>query len=196
MVNHTTRLGKQHILEIAEMLFTENGYQSVSIRDIAQASGVTNAAIYYHFPSKEALFDEVVEKHAEKLADRMDKAREQATETQDRIKAILGEYARQVFERRSPLFSLHRKPDKNHSEQVHKNHYRQIKRILTPLENTLRIAFEQGELRQIPDDFSPAFLLLGLFHGMLQQRKYCTDKKINSRDIELVVDIFWHGIKQ
>ena len=118
MTTQTTRLGKQHLLETAEQLFTEHGYQAVSIRDIAQASGVTNAALYYHFPNKEALFDEVIEYHAEKLAQRLLEASINAESTRDKMAAMLTEYAAHVSERRSPLFSLRRKADKAHLEQV------------------------------------------------------------------------------
>ena len=191
-----TRLGKQHLLKVAEQLFTEHGYQAVSIRDIAQASGVTNAALYYHFPSKEALFDEVIEHHADKLAQRLQEAGAGANIPRERLGAMLTEYATHVFERRSPLFSLHRKSDDTNREQVKKQHGRLVRRILAPLEETLQIAIDQGELRQIPDDYSPASLLLGLFHGMLQHRKHATNCQITPDDIELVIDIFWDGMKR
>jgi AcrR family transcriptional regulator len=192
------RLGKQHLLETAEQLFTEHGYQAVSIRDIAQASGVTNAALYYHFSSKEALFDEVLDYHAGKLTQRLEQASAQASDTRGKLRAILGEYAIRVSERRSPLFSLRRKPENpspEQIEQIKQRHRRLVKQLLAPLENTLQMATEQGELRPLSEDHSPASLLIGLFHGMLQHCKNTTDGQINSADIELVIDIFWSGLK-
>jgi len=190
----STRLGKQHLLETAEQLFTENGYQAVSIRDIAQASGVTNAALYYHFSSKEALFDEVLEYHADKLAQRMEQASMQASDTRGKLKAILSEYAIQVSERRSMIFSLRRKPDKVNQEQVKKQHRFMVQRLLAPLENTLQAAIEQGELQRLAPDYSPASLLVGLFHGMLQHRKNVNNFEVDTEDIELIIDIFWNGL--
>jgi AcrR family transcriptional regulator len=40
----------------AERLFLQYGYSGTSISMIAEALGVTKAALYYHFPDKEALF--------------------------------------------------------------------------------------------------------------------------------------------
>lgn len=191
-----TRLGKQHLLEVAEQLFTEHGYQAVSIRDIAQASGVTNAALYYHFSSKEALFDEVINHHTKTIAQRMEQAGAQQDNVRAKLFAILDEYAKLVSERRSLLFSLRRNSDEVSQEQVKNQHAQLVHHMLTPLENTLQMATDQGDLREIPDDYSPASLLLGLFHGMLQHRKHATDSKITSDDIELVIDIFWSGLKQ
>lgn len=44
------------ILWTASMLFMENGYESVSLQQIAKACQVTKASIYYHFTSKPELF--------------------------------------------------------------------------------------------------------------------------------------------
>jgi AcrR family transcriptional regulator len=40
------------ILDIALELFTEQGYDKTSLRDIAERLGTTKAALYYHFKSK------------------------------------------------------------------------------------------------------------------------------------------------
>ena len=43
------------MLVAARRLFTERGYLGTSMRDIAAEVGLTNAALYYHFPSKEEI---------------------------------------------------------------------------------------------------------------------------------------------
>ena len=52
---------KNKIKETAAKLFADNGYTSTSMREIAAAVGVTKAALYYHYPNKEAIFRAVVE---------------------------------------------------------------------------------------------------------------------------------------
>ena len=47
------RSTRQRILDIALELFTENGFDKTSLREIADRLGFTKAAIYYHFASKE-----------------------------------------------------------------------------------------------------------------------------------------------
>ena len=46
---------KQRILEIAAELFARKGYTGTTIADIAGELGTTTAALYYHFPSKQAI---------------------------------------------------------------------------------------------------------------------------------------------
>lgn len=45
-----------NILENAFQLFGRFGYEGVSIGDIAERSGLSKGALYWHFPGKEALF--------------------------------------------------------------------------------------------------------------------------------------------
>ncbi|MDZ8056598.1 MAG: TetR/AcrR family transcriptional regulator [Aulosira sp. ZfuVER01] len=59
--------GRERILEEAEQLFRTRGYNTVAMRDIANAVGIRQASLYYHFPSKEQLFvavnERVFERH-------------------------------------------------------------------------------------------------------------------------------------
>ena len=47
------------ILDVAQRLFTEQGFDGTSLRQIADAVGTTKAAVYYHFPAKEHLLVEL-----------------------------------------------------------------------------------------------------------------------------------------
>ena len=44
--------GELAILEAAERLFAQQGYDGVSMRTIAREAGVSKANIYHHFDSK------------------------------------------------------------------------------------------------------------------------------------------------
>lgn len=51
---------KEQIALAATRLFARLGYDGTSIRDIAEASGVTKPALYYHFKSKEELYKWII----------------------------------------------------------------------------------------------------------------------------------------
>ncbi len=46
---------RERILAVAQVRFTEKGYEATSLREIAEDLGITKAALYYHFPSKSDL---------------------------------------------------------------------------------------------------------------------------------------------
>src|SRR5271170_1952637 len=50
---------RERILDIALELFTEQGYDKTSLRDIAERLGTTKAALYYHFERKEDILLEL-----------------------------------------------------------------------------------------------------------------------------------------
>jgi AcrR family transcriptional regulator len=50
---------RERILDVAERLFMDNGYEATSMRTITSAAEVNLAAVNYHFGSKEALLCEV-----------------------------------------------------------------------------------------------------------------------------------------
>ena len=56
---------KERILEEALQLFSQNGYTGTSMNDIAAKLGVTKAALYKHYKSKQEILDSIVEKASE-----------------------------------------------------------------------------------------------------------------------------------
>ena len=46
---------RDRILDVALDLFIEQGYDKASLREVAERVGVTKAALYYHFSSKEEI---------------------------------------------------------------------------------------------------------------------------------------------
>lgn len=52
---------KQEILEKIEHLFYQKSFREVSMQDIADLLNMKKASLYYHFPSKEHILQEVVE---------------------------------------------------------------------------------------------------------------------------------------
>ena len=52
---------KEKIVETALELFSRQGYDGVSVRDIARAVGIRESSLYNHFENKRAIFDGIVD---------------------------------------------------------------------------------------------------------------------------------------
>jgi AcrR family transcriptional regulator len=66
----TRRAGSEtrtEILRIALDLFTRQGYEGTSIRDIAEALGVTKSSLYYHFANKEAIVRALLDERRDEI---------------------------------------------------------------------------------------------------------------------------------
>ena len=55
---------RKKIIQQALELFSTRGYDAVSVGDIAKAVGIKAPSLYNHFPSKQAIFDAIVEETA------------------------------------------------------------------------------------------------------------------------------------
>jgi AcrR family transcriptional regulator len=53
---------RDRILDAALDLFSENGYEATSLRQVAERVGITKASLYYHFPSKKEMLRALVER--------------------------------------------------------------------------------------------------------------------------------------
>ena len=102
---------KQKILDKALELFAAHGYDSVSVGEIAKAVGIKAPSLYNHFPSKQAIFDAIVESTAaqyEADTDRINihvqNAAQDISIFTEITEDVLFEKVRQIFE-----YSLHNK---------------------------------------------------------------------------------------
>ena len=74
------RINRAKILSAAHAEFLEHGFKQTSIRVIAQRAGVTSAALYRHFESKEAIYEELVRPGLDAVDKWMDQHAAQAYE--------------------------------------------------------------------------------------------------------------------
>lgn len=100
---------KQKILNKALELFSAQGYDSVSVGEISKAVGIKAPSLYNHFPSKQAIFDAIVESTAAQYEADTDKINIHVQDVKKDIPIFakttedaLFEKVRQIFE-----YSLH-----------------------------------------------------------------------------------------
>lgn len=77
------------LLEIAGRLFAKHGFQGTSLRDIAEEAKITKAALYYHFPNKEALYARIVLHGLEVLLEHVMAATSQERTAVGKVRAFM-----------------------------------------------------------------------------------------------------------
>ena len=60
---------KEQILDMSFSLFLEKGYDNTSISDILSKLDIARGTLYYHFESKEAIMDAIIERTAKKIVE-------------------------------------------------------------------------------------------------------------------------------
>jgi AcrR family transcriptional regulator len=67
---------REQIRTVALEMFAERGYDGTSLREIAEQLGVTKAAVYYHFKTKEDILVSLLEDFLGQLDELLDRAEE------------------------------------------------------------------------------------------------------------------------
>ncbi|MDY2922131.1 MAG: helix-turn-helix domain-containing protein [Eubacterium sp.] len=86
---------KEKILEEALKLFAQSGYMGTSMNDIASKLGVTKAALYKHYKSKQEVLDSIIEKMNELDMERV----KQYEMPEGEMSKVIAEYKETAFDK-------------------------------------------------------------------------------------------------
>ena len=86
---HDTRV---RLLDTAEQIFADYGYEGASIRQITHAAGLNLSLISYYFGSKEALYQEIFEQKLSELHSRLLHITSENAKTPDKLSEFLKIY--------------------------------------------------------------------------------------------------------
>jgi TetR/AcrR family transcriptional repressor of nem operon len=81
------------ILDAAERLVQERGFNGFSYADVARELGVTKAALHYHFASKAELGDALIERYAERFLAALVKVDIDRSDARDKLRDYAKLYA-------------------------------------------------------------------------------------------------------
>jgi AcrR family transcriptional regulator len=62
-----TEVYRQHVLEAAERVLAEHGFEATKVQQIAEAAGVSMGTIYSVFPGKQELYDAILAEHGARI---------------------------------------------------------------------------------------------------------------------------------
>ncbi len=80
---------KRKIFETSMKLFAEKGYDATSIEEITATVGVAKGTLYYHFSSKEEIFEFLVEEGMKLLKNSISIKTDNLNNSVDKIRAIV-----------------------------------------------------------------------------------------------------------
>ena len=79
---------KRKIFETSMKLFAEKGYEATSIEEITAVVGVAKGTLYYHFSSKEEIFNFLVEEGMKLLKNSIEIKIQKCDTTVEKLKAV------------------------------------------------------------------------------------------------------------
>jgi len=190
---------REQILAVATGLFAQQGFRGTTTRQIAEGSGVTEALIFRHFPSKEELYWAVIESKINSAAplERMLENLEGGGSDLE----ILSRVALEVLERRAKdqtlsrllLFSALEKHEL--SERFFLNY---IANYFEGLAQFIRRGITAGRFRRTdPLLAARGFLGMVIYHSWIQE--LYGGKEVQDFDLRVVsrtlAEVWLHGVQ-
>jgi AcrR family transcriptional regulator len=184
--------GRQRILKNATRLFAEHGFLGLSMREIAAASGVSKAAIYYHFRDKEELFSEILRALIFRFEEIVVQAAKAAPSSRGQISTLVHGLLAQPVEQRQ-LMRLASQEVENLSTHARREFLDAYHSHFTGhIVKMLSDGMERQELRAMTPEFATWTLLGMLYPLFFTGEVYAGSVEENNAD-ELV-RIFFEGV--
>ena len=187
---------KAKIFRVAARLFSEKGYNGVSMREISEKSGVTKPTIYYHFGNKEQIYRELVETGLAHIFSSLESIRAMNIPVKEKLVLIAQGFFR--MSREFPEFvkfylGLGIASDSAPFYETFKKETEKQKRVL------IRLIQEGKESGEFGPTVSPE-LAVGIFSGTLAHfiwQQFRTRKRILSDHLaEEIIDILFRGLNE
>lgn len=80
---------REMILREATRLFRENGYDNTSIRELADATNLSAAGIYYFFQDKEDILYTILKQHSEELIETVERSIDREAEPEASLRQMI-----------------------------------------------------------------------------------------------------------
>ena len=191
---HHETTGREFILETAAKLFRQQGYKGVSIRDIAQACGMTNAALYYHFKNKEDLYLAVMEDDHARAMHAVLAGVDDRGDLRSKLKQLVTCYAEIMQDQRESFVMLRR--DLSHVADLPragKLFGGMHRDFMQPLQKLVETGQADGQLA--PGDASLyALFLHGMIIALTHRRKHGRQRRVSPEEVAVLVNVFLNGI--
>jgi TetR/AcrR family transcriptional repressor of nem operon len=173
---------KRTILNLAESLLQDKGFNGFSYANIASELGVKNAAIHYHYPTKEDLGCAVIQRYRERFKLWINNARVKNLSTQEKLEWFFSIYIATRADKGKVCLVGSMEAEFNSipsalQEEVQALH----KELLTWLESTLSEGRDAGIFKFNGESANKAALILSSLQGALQMARALGTKKF--RDV-------------
>ncbi|UII22233.1 TetR family transcriptional regulator [Fulvivirga ligni] len=169
-------MSKERILDAADKLFVEKGYDATSVRELAQEADVNIAMISYYFGSKENLLEEMILRRTQHTRAKIEEFKQLDLHPMEILDQMIDLYTEKILYNKKFHLMLHRELSLSQREELHE-------RIIGILEGNwqhMKSIIQNGQNEGIfREDVDVEMVVLTLF-GLINQ---CTQGKITRRMI-------------
>ena len=181
---------RRTILGQAARLFVAHGYHGISMREIAEAVGVSKAGLYYHFKHKEALFLTILEADLAAVELIVRGVRESGLPARGQVARLVHDLLALAPEQRAIIRLANQEMSQLAPEARDAFGRMYHQHFIGQIESVLAEAVARGELRPL-DTATITWILLGMLYPFFFSER---GPLANEALAEQVVAVFFDGV--
>jgi AcrR family transcriptional regulator len=184
---------RSQILAIAQRKFIASGYHGLAMREIAEALGVSKAALYYHFKDKEELFLAVLLPYLNTMEAALDEIAAQPISSTEQIRQFVSYVLGQLAEERAVirLGSQEMGQLSTASRKAFGKVYQE--KFIGKIKALIQTGVTRGEFRSLDPEIV-TWALLGMMYPYFYPN-HTGNKPLPAATIDVVTSIFLSGIE-
>ncbi|RZK62844.1 MAG: TetR/AcrR family transcriptional regulator [Pedobacter sp.] len=170
---------KQAILDAAEKLFCETGYEGTSTRQISKESGANMAMINYYFGSKEGVFIEIMNNRIEGFASQLKIINEDKISALEKLHKVIEGYANRIFSNIAFHKMMHRELSLTQRPDMYDKIKNAMSRNMSLLDRIIIDGIEDGSFGNVDVRMIIATIMGTLTNVVIAPHKISNDKAID-----------------
>jgi AcrR family transcriptional regulator len=153
----SNRTRREEVLAVAASVFSERGYRASTIQDIGRELGITSAALYYYFESKQEILSELIVRPIQQLEAMSAEVAASNLGNREKLFEIVRRHIEMMLQQRE-LFTIFLR-ERVELEPVHAKRLAELEeKYYRRVRGVIEAAQKDGEIRAV----SPQLVALGV----------------------------------
>jgi AcrR family transcriptional regulator len=195
MMEKRTRLSapdrKKEILKCAVKVFARSNYRSARVADIAEAAGVSEAAVYKYFPKKEAIFLEILDHMSKRILTLWEEEFAREEDAIKALKAVGASYYERMMRHPDELKVQFQAISEIDHEAIAARLHRDHESYVAFFTKVIEKGISQGSIRSDVDVKALAWVFHGLGVLMNMAKILNFEKEVDERMISRIGDFIY-----
>lgn len=190
-----TQSTKDKIVDAALKMFSEKGYLGATTKELAREAGIAEVTLFRHFPSKEQLFEEVLNTNSFHSTMKIMIPEIKEMPYEEALFVIAAKFIETLTLRKDMVIIMHSEM-RRYPEKIHNIYHSFIDESIKIVSSYFQALQKEGTLR----DFSPEFgarAFMGMFFSFFNMQELMMRKVYRDIDndaaIRTFVSIFVRG---
>jgi len=179
---------REKILETSLKLFSTKGFLGATTKEIAREAGVAEITLFRHFPSKENLFEEVLNTYSF-LPVLKGLLPEIAAMQYEKALTVIAKKFLDTLDSRKEMIQIMHSEAKRYPEKIHKIYHGFIEELIKTLAAYFNDLKKKGIVRTF-DTETAARAFLGMFFSFFNAREFHMFKKSKGSDADEIIPEF------